>query len=85
MSSKKTESRQRLTVTVSPPGVVSPNDWKKILGNVLNFTVPMYLGAFFGQLALGVSLKVAAITSLAVLWGPLKNYFDKLNTETITK
>ena len=49
----------------------------KFLNNLIKFTAPG-LAAFFGQLALGAELKVAAITGMLVLYGALADLFNKL-------
>lgn len=50
---------------------------KKYLINLLKFTAPT-LSVFFGQLALGVDLKMAMPVALVALWGALADYFKKL-------
>ena len=50
---------------------------KKWLVNLLKFTAPA-LGAFFGQLALGVELKAAALFGIVILWGVLADFFKKM-------
>jgi hypothetical protein len=79
------DKRQRLTVTVSPAGELSPRDWKKIFRNMFDFTLPIYLIAFFGALSLGVDVKAAALLGLAALYGPLRDFWKKLNEEQISK
>jgi hypothetical protein len=48
--------------------------WAK---NLLLFTAPA-LAVFFGQLAAGVSWKVALPVALVAFWGVLADYFKKL-------
>lgn len=50
---------------------------KKYLTNLLKFTAPT-VAVFFGQLATGVELKIAAPVALLALWGALADYFKKL-------
>ncbi len=50
---------------------------EKFLKNLLKFTAPS-LGAFFGQLALGVEWKPAALFAVVILWGVLADFFKKI-------
>ena len=45
--------------------------------NLLKFTAPA-LAAFFGQLALGVEIKAAALFGVTIIWGILADAFKKL-------
>ncbi len=85
MEEKQTETRQRLTVTVSPAGVMTPTEFKSWVVNLFIFTVPLYLGFLFTQLSVGLPLKVAAATSLVSMYGPLVDFIKKKQQETISK
>lgn len=49
----------------------------KFAKNLLKFTAPA-LAAFFGQLALGVEPRAAALFALFILYGLLSDYFSKI-------
>lgn len=51
-------------------------DWTKFLKNMMIFTAPA-LGIFFGQLAAGVDIKIAASVGLLALYGVLADFFAK--------
>ena len=51
--------------------------WKKWGWNLLKFTAPS-LAALFGQLALGVELKLAIPFAVVILWGLIADAFKKL-------
>ncbi len=53
-------------------------DWGKIGKNILVFSAPG-LAVFFGQLALGVDIKKAALVALLVFYGIAADFFKKLN------
>ena len=50
---------------------------EKFVANLWKFTA-VFLTAFFGQLALGVTWKQAIPFALAILYGALKDYFSKI-------
>jgi len=52
--------------------------YKKWAKNLLKFTAPA-LAVFFGQLALKVDYKAAALVALLALYGLMADYFKKLN------
>ena len=64
---------------VSKSGFLNKEDIKKMAWNFVKFTCPA-TGAFFGQLALGVSPKAAALFALIIFWGILADYLSKLNS-----
>lgn len=72
------------TVT-SPSGSFSAEDYKRWLQNLLTYSVPIYLGTLFAQLAMGVSWEVAAVTSLPTLYGAVADYIKKRQAESIYK
>ena len=63
-------------------GEVIPEDIKKIISNMLEFALPIFLSTLFAQLAMGVELKQALTVSLLSFYGTLRDYFNKKNTET---
>ncbi len=71
--------------TTSPSGVFSADDYKRWLQNLVIYTLPLYLGTLFAQLAMGVSWKVAAVTSLPTLYGAIADYIKKRQQESIYK
>lgn len=50
---------------------------KKFAWNIVLFTAPA-LAVFFGQLAMGVELKIALGIALVAFWGVVADYFKKL-------
>lgn len=50
---------------------------EKFVRNLLKFTAPG-IGVFFGQLALGADVRIAATTGLLVIYGVLSDYFSKM-------
>lgn len=71
--------------TTSPSGSFSADDYKKWVQNLVIYTVPLYLGTLFAQLAAGVSWKVAAMISLTTLYGAIADYIKKRQQESIYK
>lgn len=63
-------------------GVLTSDQRKALIMNFLDFTVPMYLGLLFAQLALGVDWKIAFGSSLVAMYGPLRDYFKKKQSDT---
>lgn len=50
---------------------------EKFIKNLWKFSA-VFLAAFFGQLALGVTLKQSSFFALAILYGALSDYFKKV-------
>lgn len=56
---------------------MTKEDSNKFLKNILKFTAPA-LAAYFGQLALGVDYKAAALFALYILYAAASDYFSKI-------
>ena len=69
-------------VKVSKIGEMIPQDWKRWGENLVRYTLPLFSGVLFAQLAQGVSFKVAFSTSLVTLYGAISDYINKKNAET---
>lgn len=74
--------KARKTVLVSPANSLTWVEVKKWAKNLLWFTAPA-LAIFFGQLAAGVDIKVAAGVALLAFWGAMADLFKKYREETI--
>jgi phenylacetate-coenzyme A ligase PaaK-like adenylate-forming protein len=72
------------TIT-SPSGLFSAEDYKRWLQNLLTYSVPIYLGVLFTQLAAGVNWKSAALNGLPVFYGAMADYIKKRQVENIYK
>jgi len=55
---------------------LSKTQKSKFISNLLKYSA-VFLAAFFGQLALGVSFKQAIPFALAILYGALADFFKK--------
>jgi len=64
---------------VSPKGKLNNADLKKLGLNIIIFTAPA-LAVFFGQLAMGVDIKAAALVASYILYQILADLFKKLKT-----
>jgi hypothetical protein len=51
--------------------------WKKFGTNLLKFSAPVF-AIFFGQLAMGVEWKPAALVAIYAFYGIAADYFKKL-------
>ena len=67
---------------VSMPGEMISQDWMRWVENFLRFTLPLFLGTFFAQLAANAPWKVALSVSLLTLWGAVADFFKKRGEET---
>jgi len=56
---------------------LTKNKFRSWSQNLLRFTAPA-LAVFFGQLALKVDYKAAALVALLALYGTLADYYKKL-------
>lgn len=56
---------------------LSNEEYQRWVWNLIKFTAPA-LAVFFGQLALGVEPKAAALVALLGLYGAIADYFKKL-------
>jgi hypothetical protein len=63
---------------ISVKGTLNKEEFRQYLINTLKFTAPG-LAVFFGQLALGIDWKAAALTASLVFYGNLADFFTKLN------
>lgn len=71
-----------MEVVVPTSGAFTIDQWKSYVNNILNLCIPVYGFAFFGALAMGVKVQIAAVIALAALWLPLRDFFKKWNSDT---
>jgi len=62
---------------VYPSGKLNKEDLKSLGMNILKFTAPA-TAVFFGQLAMGVEIKAAALVALYILYGLIADFLKKL-------
>lgn len=70
-----------MEVVTPVEGKLSTDQWQAFLSNLVSFALPLYLGFFTTQLALGVPVKTAALAALAALYSPLADYLKKRNSD----
>lgn len=74
--------RERRTVTILPGEALTPEKVSKWANNLIAFTAPA-LAIFFGQLAIGVSWKVAWPLALYAFYAAVADLFKKWKKEEI--
>lgn len=72
-------------MATSNKGEFTKEDLKKWLGNLIEYTLPLFSATLFAQLAQGVSLKTALSVSLITLYGAVADYFKKRQSKTVYK
>ena len=65
---------------IAPKGKLNAEDLKKMGMNLIVFTAPA-LAVFFGLLATGVPFEKAWPAGLLALYGPIADFFKKLQTK----
>lgn len=63
-------------------GEMIPQDWKAWVNNILKFSIPLFVGTFFAQLAMGVDAEKALAVSLLTFYGAIADFISKRNAET---
>jgi len=75
--------KARKTVLISPANNLTFIEVQKWAKSLLWFTAPA-LAIFFGQLAVGVDIKVAGSVALLAFWGAAADLFKKYRDQTVT-